>query len=105
MVARSFQRFGLILALGLIISIGFSLTAAPVSRAQTPTPNLFVTTTAVVNDQNDGKCDLSEALQAIVQANIGMSPTYHECTALANQPTEVVSKLMEGLETRYPSNV
>jgi len=72
MTARSFGRYGLLVAIGLALSIGLSLAAASVSRAQTPTPNLFVTTTAVVNDQNDGKCDLGEALQAVFQANFGL---------------------------------
>ena len=81
MTARSVDRYGLIVALGLALAIGLSLAAASVSRAQTPTPNLFVTTTAVVDDPNDGKCDLREALQAVFQANFGLSPIYHECAA------------------------
>jgi DNA-binding beta-propeller fold protein YncE len=81
MTTRSFGRYGLLIAIGLTLSIGLSLAAASVSRAQTPTPNLFVTTTAVTNDSLDGKCDLWEALQAVYQANSGGSATYHECTA------------------------
>lgn len=46
-----------------------------------PLPNIIVNTTALTADPGDGKCDLWEALQAVFQANYGMSPTYHECTA------------------------
>jgi predicted outer membrane repeat protein len=47
----------------------------------------MVNTTAVANDKNDGKCDLWEALQAVVDYNNGSDidgngsiATYHECT-------------------------
>ena len=54
-----------------------------------PVPTLFVTTTTIANDPNDGQCDLWEALDAVVQANLGNSPTYHECTAVANGPNVI----------------
>ena len=46
-----------------------------------PLPNVIVNTTALTADPSDNKCDLWEALQAVFQANYGLSPTYHECTA------------------------
>ncbi|MBI5565744.1 MAG: hypothetical protein HY870_12690, partial [Chloroflexi bacterium] len=45
-----------------------------------PLPNVIVNTTDLTA-AIDGKCDLWEALQAVFQANYGLSPTYHECTA------------------------
>lgn len=79
----------------LAIAIGLALigNAARLRSAQAapatpdfdlPLPNIIVNTTAVADDANDGKCDLWEALQAVFQANYGLSPTYHECTAKVN---------------------
>ena len=46
-----------------------------------PLPNLWVNTTNLTADPSDNKCDLWEALQAVFQANYGLSPTYNNCTA------------------------
>ncbi len=44
-------------------------------------PTTIPVTVTTVTDALDGKCDLVEALKAVVYANLGMSPVYHECTA------------------------
>ena len=51
-----------------------------------PPPTLYVTTTSIANNGSDGQCDLWEALQAVFRANFDLSPSYNECTALANTP-------------------
>jgi 6-phosphogluconolactonase (cycloisomerase 2 family) len=56
-------------------------TAKALAALDLPLPNVIVTTTTLANDPADTKCDLWEALQAVFQANYGLSPTYHECTA------------------------
>src|SRR5579859_1588971 len=55
--------------------------ASPLGPLPSPTPTMLVTTSAVADDPNDGKCDLWEAMQAAFQAQADLSPSYHECTA------------------------
>ena len=67
-----------------------SAPAAPsLGLLPSPVPTLFVDTTSIADDPNDGHCDLWEAMQAVFQANNGLSPTYHECTALQNVPNVI----------------
>ena len=84
MLQPLFRRvLSIILVLGAVWSLGSakSASAAPNADIPLPLPNIIVNTTAIADDPNDGKCDLWEALQAVFQANYGLSPTYHECTA------------------------
>jgi 6-phosphogluconolactonase (cycloisomerase 2 family) len=75
----------LVSGLALIGTVSRVTQAAPATPDfDLPLPNLIVTTTAIADDPSDGKCDLWEALQAVFQANSGLSPTYHECTAKVN---------------------
>src|SRR5258706_14791501 len=46
-----------------------------------PPPTILVNTTAVTNNALDGKCDLWEALQAAVYADINNAASYNECSA------------------------
>jgi predicted outer membrane repeat protein len=70
------------LTIGVALSFRRSAPAALAApNIDLPLPNIIVNTTAIADDQFDGKCDLWEALQAVFQANFGLSPTYHECTA------------------------
>jgi predicted outer membrane repeat protein len=75
----------LVIGLALIGHAARSTQAAPATPDfDLPLPNIIVNTTAIADDPNDGKCDLWEALQAVFQANYGLSPAYHECTAKVN---------------------
>ena len=67
----------------IVVMIAFASTSSEVVRAVSPP--IPVTTTDVTNDENDGHCDLYEALQAIFSQKSTGTPivTYHECTALA----------------------
>ncbi len=77
----------LIVAIIAVVAIGVSGSIRPAAPAvaapaiDLPLPNIIVNTTAIADDPSDGNCDLWEALQAVFQANNGLSPTYHECTA------------------------
>jgi predicted outer membrane repeat protein len=65
----------------LIACLAVSSVILPPARTAYGLVTLTVTTTAIADDPNDGQCDLWEALQAVFQANFGLDPTYHECTA------------------------
>jgi 6-phosphogluconolactonase (cycloisomerase 2 family) len=64
-----------------------------------PLPNIIVNTTGIPDDPNDSKCDLWEALQAVFQANYGMTPTYHECTAKPNAMNIIAFSVVGGTIT------
>ncbi len=61
----------------------FTLLNGRPAPAQAISDPITVNTTDILDDANDGKCDLYEALQAaFTQKSSGNSPTiYHECTA------------------------
>ena len=103
-IHRLFRIFSIMIVVALgLASIG---TAARVTQAapDTPTidlplPNIIVNTTALTDDGADGKCDLWEALQAVFQANYGMSPTYHDCTAKATGMNIIAFSVVGGTIT------
>ncbi len=78
-----------LLAIVAVSAIGLGPTRLTIAAPDTPNapnidlplPNIWVNTTAVTADPSDNKCDLWEALQAVFQANYGLSPTYNNCTA------------------------
>ena len=78
--SKSFRWIPVLIALAL--ALGLVLASAPPPPAHAlPIPTLYVTVNTLTQNAADGQCDLWEALQAVFQANFGLSPTYHECTA------------------------
>ncbi|HTP07445.1 MAG TPA: hypothetical protein VMP08_04295, partial [Anaerolineae bacterium] len=81
-------------------AVAASPTVSPTTPAiDLPLPNIIVNTTDLTADPNDGKCDLWEALQAVFQANYGMSPTYHECTAKVGEMNIIAFSVVGGTIT------
>ncbi len=71
-------------ALTLCALLWLALSTWPRTASADLVGTLTVNTNTISDNANDGKCDLYEALQAIVQANLsGQSATYHECSAVA----------------------
>lgn len=83
-------RSPLIFAVLLIMISFINGRAAPAQAIASP---ITVNTTDVLDDGNDGKCDLYEALKAAFQQkSSGVTPTvYHECTALGGAKEVVFS--------------
>jgi 6-phosphogluconolactonase (cycloisomerase 2 family) len=89
------------------------LAAPPASPANHPTlgllpspvPTMLVTTTTIANNAGDGQCDLWEALQAVFQANFGLSPTYQDCTAAVGPNVIGFSPAVLGSTLQVPSTV
>jgi predicted outer membrane repeat protein len=77
------KRIGITITLLLLFLVVTSTFHLPL--AQAVSPPISVTTTDVVDDGNDGQCDLYEALQAAFSQKSSGDPsfTYHECTAQA----------------------
>jgi 6-phosphogluconolactonase (cycloisomerase 2 family) len=80
---QSFKRLGVI---SLVLILGLLALSRPTGSASALSTTT-VTTTAIVDDPNDGQCDLWEALQAIADYNHGSNADgdgdllhYHECT-------------------------
>ena len=75
----------------IIVLLLLFLIVGPYSQAHAISTPISVTTTDLVDDENDGQCDLYEALQAIFSQKSSGNPsvTYHECTVLAG-PKAVV---------------
>src|SRR5216683_6087664 len=72
-----------------------------------PFPTLLVTTVTIADDPNDGQCDLWEAMQAVVNAELGISNgAYHECQAQAGQPNVIgFSNGVQGGTIVVPTNI
>ncbi|MCP6768762.1 hypothetical protein NL529_28365, partial [Klebsiella pneumoniae] len=57
-----------------------------------------------VTEALDGQCDLAEALQAIVNANLGNTPTYNECSAAVGPNVITFSGAAAGGVIQVPGN-
>ncbi len=87
--------------------------AAPAAPAQDPPPlpepfpTLLVTTATNTEDPNDGQCDLSEAMQAVIDANLGNNNgIFHECQAQVGHPNVIgFSQAVQGATISQPPTV
>jgi 6-phosphogluconolactonase (cycloisomerase 2 family) len=103
------MRGGSFVSKGLVVTVAFFLSVAILYRdpnlAQAESVPIAVNTTDVLDDPNDGSCDLFEGLKAAFdQKSSGDSPTvYHECTAYAGAKEVIFTGAAAGGTITIPS--
>src|SRR5450432_1238772 len=80
---------------------------APNPPLPDPDPTLVVTTASITDVPNDGKCDLWEAMQAVVNAELEINNgAYHECQAQLGQPNVIAfSGTLQGGTIVVPASI